>query len=147
MKKRPDDQQPFEDPPVYGRSLAGLQLNLLVDDMAAAVRFHLDVLQVNLRYHDPDIAIAEGYGTSWMVHSDHTYDKHPLHAVAVSGRTARGAGLEIRLHGCDPDAAAARAIAHGYTVFDGPRDQPDHGLREAHIRDAAGYMWVPDAPL
>jgi hypothetical protein len=24
---------------------------------------------------------------------------------------------------------------------------PDHALREAHIIDADGYVWVPDAPV
>jgi len=59
----------------------------------------------------------------------------------------RGAGVELRLHGCDPDIAAAKALELGFVVLDGPRDQPEHGLREAHIVDADGYVWVPDLPL
>ena len=35
----------------------------------------------------------------------------------------------------------------GEDVLDGPRDQPDHGLREAHIVDDDGYVWVPDVPF
>ncbi|MFT7556705.1 MAG: hypothetical protein ACI9LO_003035, partial [Planctomycetota bacterium] len=59
----------------------------------------------------------------------------------------RGAGVELRLHGCNPDKAAQRARQHGFAVLYGPCDQPDHGLREAHIVDADGYIWVPDVPL
>ena len=80
-----------------------------------------------------------------MVHADHTYDKHPLLADTQSS-ARRGAGIELRLHHCDPDAVAARASERGFTLLDGPRDQPDHGLREAHIVDHDGYVWVPDVP-
>ena len=81
-----------------------------------------------------------------MVHADHTYDKHAFLADTRSA-SRRGAGAEFRLHGCDPDATAERAQQLGFKVLDGPRDQPDHGLREVHIIDADGYGWVPDVPL
>ena len=81
-----------------------------------------------------------------MVHADHTYDKHPL-LSDTSHQPRRGAGVELRLHGCEPDAASQRARQLGFRVLDGPRDQPDHGLREAHIVDGDGYVWVPDQPL
>ncbi len=146
MKKRPEGVDPFMPPPDYGGSLGGLTLNLLVTDMARAIEFHRSVLGVDVRYDDEDMAVVEGFGTSWMLHADHTYDAHPL-----LGRTTpvvpRGAGVEIRLHGIDPDEAADRAVAAGFEVFDGPRDQPDHGLREAHLVDQDGYTWVPDVPL
>ena len=58
--------------------------------------------------------------------------------------TARGIGIELRLHGCDPDAAVAAARARGYIVVADPADKP-HGLREAYIGDPDGYMWVPDS--
>jgi predicted enzyme related to lactoylglutathione lyase len=146
MKARPHDVEPFMDPPDYGQSLTGLTLNLLSTNLDRARTFHSEVLGVSIRYIDADLLIAEGAGTSWMVHADHTYDNHRLMPLAQAAQP-RGAGLEIRLHGLDPDEAAAAAHHHGFTVFDGPRDQPDHGLREAHIQDADGYMWVPDVPL
>ena len=146
MKRRPDGQEPFVPPPEYGRSLGGLTLNLLVTDLERALLFHRSVLGVQIRYADPDMAVIDGFGTSWMLHADHTYDQHPLlaHAQAVGHR---GSGAEIRLHGLDPDAVAERAAAAGFDVFDGPRDQPDHGLREAHVLDQDGYVWVADVPL
>ena len=130
-------------PAEFGKQLTGLMISLLVRDLERAIEFHREVLQVEFIYHDPDLAIVRGYGSLWMVHADHTYDNHALLADTL-GHERRGAGVELRLHGCDPDGAAARAIEHGFEVMDGPRDQPDHGLREAHIVDGDGYVWVPD---
>jgi hypothetical protein len=81
-----------------------------------------------------------------MVHADHTYDKHALLAD-TQNESRRGAGIELRLHHCDPDGVAGRAREFGFRLLDGPRDQPDHGLREVHIIDGDGYIWVPDIPL
>lgn len=132
--------------PEYGESLVGLTVNLLSTDLARALIFQRDVLGVEILHHDLDLIIVRGYGCSWMVHADHTYDKHPMlsHTKKVK---RRGSGVELRLHGCDPDATAGTAIELGFRVLDGPRDQPDHGLREAHILDQDNYIWVPDRPL
>ena len=137
---------PFMAAPDYGQSLTGFSFNLLSNDLARALQFQRDVLQVTLLHEDEDLLIVEGFGASWMVHADHTYDKHALLADTLNEKR-RGAGIELRLHHCDPDAAAARAIKQGFRVLDGPRDQPDHGLREVHIIDDDGYVWVPDVPV
>ena len=50
------------------------------------------------------------------------------------------------MHDVDPDAACAAARKHGYEVLEPPSDKP-HGLREAYILDADGYVWVPDIAL
>lgn len=144
MKK--SSKTPFMPAADYGRSLAGFTFNLLTADLPRALVLHRDVLRVELLHEDEDLLIVHGYGADWMVHADHTYDKHPL-LVDTQKAPRRGAGVELRLHGCDPDGAAERAREHSFTVLDGPRDQPDHGLREAHIVDADGYVWVPDIPL
>ena len=129
----------------YGRSLAGLTVNLLVRDVARAAGFARDVLRARVVYADPDIAVLAAHGAQWLLHADHTYDRHLLGAQ-VSGRVRRGLGIELRLHGCDPDAAEAAARAHGFEVLAPAADKP-HGLREAVIVDADGYVWVPDTPL
>ncbi|MGB1258372.1 MAG: VOC family protein [Thiolinea sp.] len=146
MKKRSDNQQPFMPPPEFGHSLTGMSLNVLVTDMDRAVLFAREVLQAEFRYADPDIAIAVKNGVQWMIHADHTYDKHPLLPI-TQGASRRGAGLEIRFHNGDPDQTAKDANTAGFIVLDGPRDQPDHGLREVHIEDQDGYVWVVDQPL
>jgi len=143
MKLRQGD--PFMPADEYGRSLGGLSVNLLVRSVPEAVRFQRDVLGASVVYADPDFAVVRGWGGEWMLHADHTYAGHPMRERAGDG-LPRGAGVELRLHGADPDEAARRARAAGFVVLAGPDDKP-HGLREAHILDADGYIWVPDRPL
>src|SRR5262245_49760614 len=125
MKLRTGDA--FMPAPEYGRGLAGLSLNLLVRDMQKAILFQLEVLGTTVVYQDPDFAVLEWQGTQWMVHADHAYDKHPLLALAA-GAEGRGAGIELRLHGCDPDRAEAQARRLGFYVLAPAVDKP-HGLR------------------
>lgn len=153
MKKRGADETPFMAAPDYGRSLTGLSVNLLVRDIPRAVAFQCQVLGATKVYADADFAVLRwtppGGGPAapaeWMLHADHSYADHPLLALTGDG-AVRGAGAELRLHGCDPDAAAARAAALGFAVLAAPADKP-HGLREAYIADPDGYVWVPDTPL
>ncbi len=144
MKKRIGD--PFMPPDEFGRALTGFQINLQVQDMDKAMEFHREVLGVTVIYSDPDISIVRWEGHQWMIHSDHTYDKHPL-SKYVGGVTVRGLGAEFRVHGRNPDEAEAKARELGYKILDPTRDQPDHGRREVFIIDADGYVWVPDVAL
>ncbi len=140
MKLRTGD--PWIPAPEYGRSLTGLTLNLLVKDIDVSLQFQARVLQTNVVYSDPDIAVIRGCGTEWMFHADHTYDSNPLYGLLSD---QRGTGVEIRLHGFDPDQAVLRARQFGYTVLAEAADKP-HGLRESYLIDPDGYLWVPDMP-
>jgi catechol 2,3-dioxygenase-like lactoylglutathione lyase family enzyme len=142
MKKREGD--PWVSPPVYGRSLRGLGINLLVRDTARTVAFARDVLGLTIVYADPDLAVLRYGEHEWMVHADHTYDAHPL-LPRTRIAAMRGGGVELRVHEVDPDAAVVAARKHGYEVLEPPSNKP-HGLREAYILDADGYVWVPDTP-
>jgi catechol 2,3-dioxygenase-like lactoylglutathione lyase family enzyme len=142
MKLRTGD--PWMPAPEYGRTLRGLTINLLVRDIDAALRFAREVLGATVVYSDPDIAVLSHGDAEWMLHADHTYLEHPLHQN-LAGVLKRGVGAEIRLHGCDPDKAEAAARRLGFTVLAGTVDKP-HGLREAYLIDADGYLWVPDVP-
>jgi catechol 2,3-dioxygenase-like lactoylglutathione lyase family enzyme len=128
----------------YGRSLVSLTVNLLVQEIERALAFQREVLGARVVYSDPDIAVLEGYAAQWMLHADHTYLDHPLKSV-FTGVTPRGAGIELRLHGCDPDQAEAAARRLGYRVIASAKDA-GHGLREAYLMDQDGYVWVPDVP-
>ena len=141
----PDEGAGRPDADAFGRGLGpGIGVNLLVTDVAEAVRFQFEVLGADIRYWDADFAVVEYGGTSWMLHHDRTYRTHPLLGIA-QGAEGRGAGVEIRLYGCDPDAAERAADAYGAIVLAGASDKP-HGLREAYIVDADGYVWVPSVP-
>jgi uncharacterized glyoxalase superfamily protein PhnB len=131
--------------PQYARTLEGLTVNLLVRDIAVALPFHRTVLGAKLIYSDPDIAVFRFKDAEWMLHADHTYDAHPMHAALTKAQT-RGLGAELRLHGRDPDEAEQQARHLGFEVIEASADKA-HGLREAFLRDADGYVWVPDVPL
>jgi catechol 2,3-dioxygenase-like lactoylglutathione lyase family enzyme len=139
------DGDPWMPAPDYGKSLKGLGINLLVQDIERAVDYQTEVLGAAVVYADPDIAVLRGYGAEWMLHADHTYSDHPLKG-SLENDIARGIGVELRLHGCDPDVAQEKARARGDVVLAGAIDKP-HGLREAYLVDPDGYLWVPDLPL
>ncbi len=143
MKRSTTD--PWMPAPAYGRSLVGLTVNLLVRNVDEALAFHREVLGAEVVYADPDFAVLRRGAAGWMLHADHTYSDHPLRG-SLEGDLVRGVGAELRLHGRDPDEAEAAARRLGYTVLDGAADKP-HGLREAYLIDADGYLWVPDVPL
>jgi catechol 2,3-dioxygenase-like lactoylglutathione lyase family enzyme len=142
MKKREGD--PWLSPPVYGRSLRGLGINLLVRDTARAVAFARNVLGLMIVYADADLAVLRHGEHEWMVHADHTYDAHPL-LPRTRVAALRGGGVELRVHDVDPDTAVAAALEHGFEVLEPATTKP-HGLREAYLLDADGYVWVVDMP-
>ena len=131
--------------PAYSHTLSCLTVNLLVQDVAACTRFQTEVLGAEIVYADVDFAVYRGYGAEWAVHADHTYDAHPLFPLLAAAGSKRGPGAELRLHGCDPDRAEASARSLGFTVISSATTKP-HGLREAYLLDAGGYLWVPDVP-
>lgn len=129
----------------FGKSLQGIGLNVLVHDVHATTAFLAEVFDAGVHQVTEDFAIVT-YGTQlFQVHSDGTYHANPLLNL-LPENPPRGAGVEIRLYNTDPDAAAARAEAHGATVLQGPTDKP-HGLRECYILCDDGYAWVPSRPL
>jgi len=149
VSKREEGRMPWMAADEYGRSLKGFSLNLLVRDVPRSVAFCRDVLEAQVVYGDADFAVlrrdCRGVAVEWMLHADHTYSDHPLLSLTGDG-AIRGAGAEFRLHGLDPDRAAAAAMRLGHTVLAPPMDKP-HGTREACIADPDGYIWVADVPL
>ena len=139
------DKEPPVSAPDYGRSLRGIGFNLLVTDVPRAVRFVTEVLGATSTYDNDSFAALRLNGGEFMFHADHTYRGNPLLGV-VAGVEGRGAGVELRIYGCDPDLAETRARALGYTVLAGSIDKP-HGLRECMIMDDDGYVWVPGAAI
>ena len=148
MKKRTGD--PWMPADAYGRSLTGVGVNVVVDEVARSVAFLTEVLGVEEVYSDPDIGVLRHDGCDVLVHAEHTYmdDGGVAGPFLARCRAAdrRGAGVELRLYGIDPDAAETRARARGDQVLAPSADKP-HGLRECYIVDPDGYVWVPGAAL
>jgi hypothetical protein len=129
--------------PAFGHALRGLSLNLLVRDVPGQVAFLAGVFGLEPRQAGRDFAILLHAGQPFQLHSDAAYGAHPLLSLLPEAGP-RGAGIEIRLHEADPDAAAERLARHpGGLLLQAPRDKPAHGLREAVILCPSGYAWVP----
>lgn len=124
----------------YGRSLPKFSVNLLVRDVQASLLFYRDVLGAAVRYVNVDFAALNLQGTDFMLHADHSYDHHPLHArLQEPGR--RGTGAELRVMGIDPDELEKRARAADVTVLQPAADFP-HGWRDVILEDRDGYIWA-----
>lgn len=133
-------------PPDLGRSLGGLTLNLLVRDIAEEVAFLGAVFGMAAHRVSRDFAILIYAGQPVQLHADHTYSSNPLLSLLPEAG-ARGAGIELRLHETDPDAAVAAAERHGGAVILQAATDKPHGLREAFVLDPNGYCWVPSRRL
>ena len=130
----------------FGRSLPrGVGINLLVTEVAPAEEFLRVVLGARTIHADEDFAAIELLGSILMLHADHSYLDHEMSGV-TAGVEARGAGIEIRLYGSDPDAAEALARKRGDIVLSASIDKP-HGLRECHIVGPDGYVFVPSKAI
>lgn len=142
MKKRTGD--PWMPGDRYGRALPTFTVNLVVRDVARAVSFYQKVLAATAHYSDPDFAAVQVGGLEFMLHADHTYDKHPW-APRLARETARGLGAELRLFGVDPDLVATRARGAGAVIVQ-PATTKAHGWREVMIEDPDGYVWAVGVP-
>ena len=142
MKRTGDAWMPADE---YGRGLPKFSVNLLVQDLARSLPFYKEVLGASVRYGDADFAAMTLNGLEFMLHSDHTYDHHPLFARLQRGGK-RGDGAELRVMGIDPDKLQKRAEAAGATILQPVADFP-HGWRDVIVEDPDGYIWAVGVPL
>jgi uncharacterized glyoxalase superfamily protein PhnB len=129
----------------YGRTLPKFSVNLLVRNVATSLNFYRDVLGVTVRYSDGDFAALSFLGVNFMLHADHAYDHHPLHAH-LQRTHERGVGAELRFLGVDPDQVEQRAKRAGAAIVQPAKDYP-HGWREITLLDPDGYIWTVGLPI
>jgi predicted enzyme related to lactoylglutathione lyase len=129
----------------YGRALPKFSVNLLVQNLARSLSFYEQVLGATVRYSDADFAAMALNGLEFMLHTDHTYDHHPLYA-RLQGDGKRGTGAELRVMGIDPDSLQKRAEAAGAVILQPGADFP-HGWRDVILEDPDGYIWAVGVPL
>lgn len=132
-------------PEAFGASLRGIGFNLLVTDVQRTARFLEAAFGMTAHRVSADFAIMTQGKSLLQLHRDATYGSNPLLGL-LPENPPRGAGIEIRLYDCDPDTAAAKAEGAGGTLLQTPTNKP-HGLREAYILCADGYVWVPSRQL
>lgn len=126
----------------FGHSLQKITVNLLCRNLPAEVAFLTTVFGMTAHRQSADFAILLHAGQPMQLHSDAAYHSHPLPQLLPEAG-ARGAGVEIRLHEADPDAAVARCEDAGGMVLQPATDKPGHGLREAVLLSPSGYAFVP----
>lgn len=128
----------------FGRTLRGIGLNILVQDVRAEVVFLEAVFDMRAFQVTDNFAIVTYGDQVFQLHRDGTYHAHPLLGL-LPENPPRGAGIEIRLYDTNPEEAVGRAKALGAVILQEPTVKP-HGLCEAYILDADGYAWVPSRP-
>ena len=129
----------------FGRSLKGVGVNLLAQDVPALAGFLEGIFGLSVHRLSADFAIARHETALFQLHRDGTYGAHPLLGL-VPELPPRGGGVQIYLFGVNPDDAVARADVAGAIVLERPRDKP-HGLREATILSPDGYAFSPAIAL
>ena len=136
---------PFMSADEYGRSLPRFSVNLLVQNVETSLGFYRDVLGATARYSDNDFAALFLAGVEFMLHADHAYDHHPLYPLLLAA-PVRGAGVELRFLGVDPDKVEERARRIGTPIVQPAKDFR-HGWREVTVLDPDGYIWTVGLPI
>ena len=103
------------------------------------------MLGANTIHADEDFAAIELLGSVLMLHADHSYLDHEMAGV-TAGVEIRGAGIEIRVYGADPDRPRRKQGNTAIRYLAGSMDKP-HGLRECHIVGPDGYIFVPSLAI
>jgi len=129
----------------YGRAMPKFTVNLLVRSVEKSLPFYRDILGATVRYADGDFAALALLGVDFMLHADHTYDHHALHA-RLRDAAPRGTGAELRVLGIDPDAVERRARVAGATILQ-PAQDFAHGWRDVMLEDPDGYIWAVGLPI
>ena len=60
----------------------------------------------------------------------------------IKSSKPKGLAIELRVIGCDPDRAEAKARKENYIILSNSMNKP-HGMRECYILDNNGFCWVP----
>ena len=103
---------------MFGNAQFGLALKFLHDSGTYA---EMETGETTLAFAGEDLAEMHGF------------------ALRPNRKTDVAAGFEIALVTADPDAAYARAIAHGASALTPPKDMP-WGQRVSYVRDMNGCL-------
>lgn len=125
---------------IFGKTLTGLGLNLIVRDVPRHVSFLKDNFDMKAFRATNDFAILKYTDQIFQLHADHTYGRHPLFGI-LPENPPRGAGIEIRLYNSDPDECHRRAVVRGIVFCIHPLISPTaFGNAQSYpMMDTSGY--------
>jgi lactoylglutathione lyase len=115
---------------------------LLTEQFPVMFRFYRDALELRVRWGDEDGGYADfdtGTGADIALFSR----SRIAEMVDTSGLPDAGSVRDrvmLIVAVDDVDFRANRLVEHGAKLVNPPADQPDHGIRSAHIRDPDGNL-------
>jgi lactoylglutathione lyase len=118
-------------------------VRLLVENFAACFRFYRDVVGLTPTFGNEDEGGCADFRAGDC--SLALFERSGMDDVAQLRSPGDGAMLVLAVD--DVDAAAERLRAAGVELDSEPHDQPDWGLRVAHVRDPAGNLLELYRPL
>lgn len=117
-------------------------IRLLTGQFPVMFRFYRDALDLRVRWGDDNGAYADldtGTGVDIALFSR----QRMAELVGTSDQPAERSGQDpimLIIAVDDVDFRANRLIEHGAELVNPPGDQPDHGIRSAHLRDPDGNL-------
>jgi lactoylglutathione lyase len=117
-------------------------IRLLTNQFPEMFRFYRDALDLRVRWGDEDGAYADldtGTGVDIAIFSR----ERIAQMVGTEKKpefTAAQDPVMLIVAVDDVDFRVNRLIEHGAMLVNPPADQPDHGIRSAHLRDPDGNL-------
>ena len=113
-------------------------ITLFVEDLHAARDFYASVFELPVHYQDDASAVFDFGGT--LINLLKVEEAPGLVTPRPVAGPDTGARAQFTITVPDVDAAAARVVAAGATLLNGPQDRP-WGIRTAAFADPAGNVW------
>jgi lactoylglutathione lyase len=117
-------------------------IRLLTNQFPEMFRFYRDALDLRVRWGDEDGAYADldtGTGVDIAI-----FSRERIAQMVGTETQPEFSGAQDRVMLIvavdDVDFRANRLIEHGAALVNPPADQPDHGIRSAHLRDPDGNL-------
>jgi catechol 2,3-dioxygenase-like lactoylglutathione lyase family enzyme len=119
-------------------------VTLFVEDLAAAKDFYVTAFEAAVRFEDAD-SVVFAFGDT-LVNLLRTSAAPEVIAPAVVAAHDAGSRSLHTVDVADVDEIAARLVARGVTLLNGPVDRP-WGVRTACFGDPAGHLWEIAQPI
>lgn len=119
-------------------------ITVFAPDLAAAKSFYLDVFELPVHFEDDVSCVFDFGGVLLNLLAEN--EAEGLIGPARVADAASGARLQFTIAVDDTDATAARVVANGAALVNGPIDRP-WGIRTAMFADPTGQLWEIAGPL